>query len=70
MLDVEGLSGQAAVAIQLANPQYGLKAGVAILGLAKGDYMVMLSPVRLDIQEGSPQFEVLKQLADAAVQRL
>lgn len=36
--------------------------GVAILGLAKGDYMVTLSPVRLDIQESSPQFELLKNL--------
>ena len=45
VIDLEGLGDQAAVAIQQANPQYGTTAGVAILGLAKGDYMVTLSPV-------------------------
>lgn len=70
VIDLEGLGDQAAVAIQQANPQYGTATGVAILGLAKGDYMVTLSPVRLDIQEGSPQFELLKQLANNAAQKL
>lgn len=70
VIDLEGLGDQAAVAIQQANPQYGTATGVAILGLAKGDYMVTLSPVRLDIQESSPQFELLKKLANNAVQKL
>ncbi len=70
VIDLEGLGDQAAVAIQQANPQYGTAAGVAILGLAKGDYMMTLSPVRLGIQEGSPQFELLKKLANNAAQKL
>lgn len=45
VIDLEGLGDQAAVAIQQANPQYGTATGVAILGLAKGDYMITLSPV-------------------------
>lgn len=70
VIDIEGLGDQAAVAIQQANPQYGTAAGVAILGLAKGDSMMTLSPVRLGIQEGSPQFELLKKLANNAAQKL
>jgi hypothetical protein len=70
VIDLEGLGDQAAVAIQQANPQYGTTEGVAILGLAKGDYMITLSPVRLGIQEGSPPFELLKKLANNAAQKL
>lgn len=70
VIDLEGLGDQAAVAIQQANPQYGIAAGVAILGLAKGGCMVALSPVRLGIQEGSPQLERLKKLANNAAQKL
>lgn len=70
VIDVEGLSGQAAAAIQQGNPDYGTTDGLAMFGIAKGDYMVTLSPARLDIQEGSIQFELLKELADKAVQRL
>lgn len=70
VIDVEGLSGQAAAAFQQGNPKHGTTAGLAIIGIVAGDYMVTLSPVRLDIKEGSPQFELLKQLVDNAVQRL
>ena len=70
VIDVEGLSGQAAAAIQQGNPKYGTTEGLAIIGIATGDYMVTLSPVRLNIKEGSPQFELMKQLANNAVQRL
>lgn len=70
MIDVEGLSGEAVVAIQQGNPEYGTTKGLAIFGIVKGDYMLTLSPVRLDIKEGSTQFEILKELADKAIQRL
>ncbi len=70
VLDLDGMSRQAAVAIQQPNPQYGLSEGVAILGIAKGDYMLTLSPVMLNIKEGSAQFENLKKIAAAAAQRL
>ncbi|MEJ1354173.1 MAG: hypothetical protein RPU64_14955 [Candidatus Sedimenticola sp. (ex Thyasira tokunagai)] len=70
VIDVEGLSGQAAAAIQQENPKYGITSGLAIFGIVKDDYMVTLSPVRLNIKEGSPQFELLKELANSALQRL
>jgi hypothetical protein len=70
VINVEGLSGKAAVAIQLANPKYNIKEGIAMIGIARGGHMVTLSPVMLDIQEGSPQFELLKKLADSAAQKL
>ncbi|MEJ1297068.1 MAG: hypothetical protein RPU64_16220 [Candidatus Sedimenticola sp. (ex Thyasira tokunagai)] len=70
VIDVEGLSGQAAAAIQQENPEYGIASGLAIFGIVKDDYMVTLSPVRLNIKEGSPQFELLKELANSAAQRL
>ena len=70
VIDLDGLSGPAAVAIQQANPKFGISEGVAIIGVAKGDSMVTLSPVRLDIKEGSARFESLKKLADSAAQRL
>ena len=70
LIDLDGMSGQAAVAIQQPNPQYGLTEGVAILGIEKGDYMLTLSPVMLNIKEGSAQFENLRKIADAAAQRL
>jgi hypothetical protein len=70
VIDVKGLSGKAAAAIQLANPKYNIVEGVAILGIASGGYMVTLSPVMLDIQEESPEFELLKKLADSAAKKL
>lgn len=70
VMSLDGLSGPAAVAIQLGNPQYGTTEGVAILGIVKGKRMVTLSPVHLDIKEGSPAFDLLKKLADSAAQRL
>lgn len=70
VIDLDGLSGPAAVAIQQGNPKYGITEGVAIIGIAKGDNMVTLSPVRLEIKEGSPRFELLKKITDNAAQRL
>jgi len=68
--DITGLGGEAAVAIQQANPKYGLKEGVAILGLRKGSVMITLSPVHLDIKEGTQKFLELKALADKVAERL
>ena len=70
LIDVEGMSGQAVAVIQQGNPEYGITKGLAIFGIVKDDYMLTLSPVRLDIQEGSAQFELLKELADKAIHRL
>jgi|GEM_PF-1436817 len=70
MIEVDGLTGQAAAAIQQTNPDFGITEGLAIFGIAKGDYMLTLSPTGLDIKEGSPQFELLKKAADKAIQKL
>lgn len=70
VMKLDGLSGDAAVAIQEANPKFGLKEGVAILGIVSGDRMVTLAPVLLSIQEGTPRFETLKQVADSVAGRL
>jgi hypothetical protein len=68
--DLSGMSGEAAVAVQLADPRYGIAEGVAILGVARQGRMVTLSPVHLDIREGTPDFDRIKEIADSAVQRL
>lgn len=70
VLRIEGLSGKAAVAIQEANPKYGITEGVAILAIQTGDVTLTFSPVGLDIQEDSPKFELLKKLADKAAGRI
>ena len=68
--NVKGLSGEAAVAIQQANPKYGIKEGVAIFAIKAKDFTLSFSPVSLDIQEGSPKFELLKKIADKASGRI
>ena len=70
MRDITGLSGQSAAAIQIANPEWGLEEGVAILGISKGDFMLTLSPVKLNIKEGSTRFDKLKLVADEAMKKL
>jgi hypothetical protein len=68
--EVSDVGDEAAVAIQQANPRYGLQEGVAILGFRKGSLMVTLSPVHLDIQEGTQKFEELKALAAKIAERV
>ncbi len=70
LLEIKGLGFEAVAAIQEANPQYQTKEGVAILGVRKGDYILSLSPVKLEIHEGSARFETLKQLTARAAQGL
>jgi hypothetical protein len=38
--------------------------------VARQGRMVTLSPVHLDIREGTPDFDRIKEIADSAVQRL
>jgi len=68
--NIKGLRGEAAVAIQQANPKYGIKEGVAIFAIRAKNFTLSFSPVNLDIQEGSPKFEVLKKIADKASGRI
>jgi hypothetical protein len=70
LIDLPGLGSEAAAAIQLGKPEYNIQEGVAILAISDGNKMVTLSPVMLQIKEGSPQFELLQKIASSAVQRL
>jgi hypothetical protein len=70
VVDLSGMSGEAAVAVQLADPRYGMAEGVAILGVSRQGRMVTLSPVHLDIREGTPDFDRIKEIADSAALRL
>jgi|GEM_PF-2530504 len=71
--DIQGVSGlgdEAAVAIQQADPKYGLTAGVAILSVRKGQRVLSLSPVRIDVKPGSARYARLKKLAAEAASHL
>ena len=68
--NVPGVGDEAAVAVQQANPKYGLKAGVAILSVRVGKQVVSLSPVRVVVKPGTAKFEQLKQLAAKAAGQL
>ncbi len=70
VIDLQGLTGPAAVAVQKGDPKYEIAEGVAMLGIVKGKRMVTLSPVALNIKPGTQEFERLKELADTAAQRL
>ncbi|MFW5722930.1 MAG: hypothetical protein ACOCWT_06495 [Desulfohalobiaceae bacterium] len=62
MVELQGLSGPAAVAIQKSDPKCKIADGVAMLGIVKGDSMVTLSPVALNIRPGTAEFERLKEV--------
>lgn len=68
--NVPDLGDEAAMAVQQANPKYGLKAGVAILSVRVGKRVVSLSPVRLVVKPGTAKFKRLKQLAAKAANNL
>jgi hypothetical protein len=68
--NVPGVGDEAAMAVQQANPQYGLKAGVAILSVRVGKRVVSLSPVRVVVKPGTAKFAGLKQLAAKAASQL
>lgn len=70
VVELQELSGPAAVSIQKGDPKYEIAEGVAMLGIVKGERMVTLSPVTLNIKPGTQEFERLKELADKAAQRL
>lgn len=61
--DLPGLGDEAAVAVQQANPRFGLKEGVAMLHVKKGQRFLELAPVRLEIGLASGEWERLRGLA-------
>lgn len=68
--DIEGLGDQAVIVIQEANPKFGLKEGVAILMIRIGKHQFSLSPARLAIREGTPQYKAFLGLAKKICERL
>jgi len=68
--DVDGLGDQAAMAIQQANPKYGLKEGIAALHVKKGKSSLNFSFFRINLMPADPQFEELKLLAAKMVENM
>lgn len=69
ILDVTGLGDEAAVAVQQANPKFGLQEGVAALHVKKGNIFLHLFPVRLNIQTDNVEFEKLIILAAEMIEK-
>ena len=67
---VTGLGGEAAVAVQRADPAHGLKVEVAELVLRVGKRQLLLSPMYLNIAPATAGFKHLKALAAQAAARL
>ncbi|SHO51822.1 hypothetical protein [Desulfopila aestuarii] len=61
--EIADLGDNAAIAIQQANPTFGLQEGVAALQINKGDLALNLSFTRLTIQPEGPEIESVKSLA-------
>jgi hypothetical protein len=61
--DIPNLGDDAAVAIQQANPTFGLHEGVAALHIKKGKISLNLSFTRINIPAKGPEIEKAKQLA-------
>lgn len=64
VVDVEGLDGSSAMAIQEADE------AVAIVALETGEKTIVISPIGLGIREGTPEFDELKNTLSAAASRL
>lgn len=71
IVSVTGLGDEAAAAIQTADPEHGLAAGVAVLAVRVGRRQLGFSPMQLVISgPGTPAFKRLKRLAAETVARL
>ncbi len=68
--DIPNLGDEAAVAIQQANPAFGLKEGVAALHVKKGRISLNLSFTRIDIPAGGAVFDQVKQLAAEMLEKI
>ena len=68
--DVSGLGDEAAIAIQQANPQFGLKEGIAALHIKKGERSLNFSFFRINLNPGDVEFDKIKVLAAEMVGKL
>ena len=68
--DVPGLGEAAAVAIQQANPKFGLLEGVAALHIKKGKISLNLSFTRINIPAKGAEFDEVKSLATEMLENL
>ncbi len=60
---VEGLGKEAAMAISLPKPEYGIAGDqVAELYIKEADFCLMLAPVRLNIKGSGPGFETFREI--------
>ncbi len=69
IVQVAGVGERAAAAVQQANPDLGLKEGVASLVAQSEGRAVSISTPGLQILPGTPKFQKLKELAITAISR-
>jgi len=61
--NIQGLGKDAAMAITLPKPEYGIAGDlIAELYVKKGAFCLMLAPVRLDVKSSGPSFMQFKKL--------
>jgi len=68
--DVPDLGEEAAIAIQQANPAFGLKEGVAALHIKKGKLSLNLSFTRITVPAKGPELDKAKNLAAEMLDKL
>lgn len=68
--DVSGLGDEAAIAIQQANPKFGLKEGIAALHIKKGKRSLNFSFFRINLKPGDVEFDKIKILAAEMIGKL
>jgi hypothetical protein len=68
--NVSGIGDEAAIAIQQANPQFGLEERIAQLHVKKGKIFLSLSPVRIKASSVNEELEKLKILAAEMLEKL
>jgi len=69
--NVPGLGDEAAMAVTLPKPEYGIRGdGVAELYIKKGNTTLLLAPVRIEVRAAGEGLEKLKELAGEMMGRL
>lgn len=68
--EIGGLGDEAAIAVQLANPKFGIKEGVAALSVKKKKISLNLSFFRISIQQNTPEFTAVRSLAGEMLKNL
>ncbi len=68
--EMSGLGDQAAIAIQQANPKFGLQEGIAALHVKKGTSSLNFSFFRINLMPADPEFEKIKVLAAEMIGKL